>query len=210
MAASYDVALRHLTEADAVMGQLIADIGPCRWKVSRRVEPYTALAESICYQQLTGKAAATIWKRLCALFGGVFPDPNTLLAASDESLRAAGLSRNKVAALRDLALHAREGQVPSRVAARTRSDEDLIQTLTAIRGIGRWTVEMFLIFTLGRKDVLPIHDYGVQKGFQRAYRTTTLPTPKQLEQHGLKWAPYRTVASWYLWRAADQDNGGRA
>jgi DNA-3-methyladenine glycosylase II len=210
MAKSHAAARRHLTLKDPVMGELLTRIGPCRWKTTPDVEPYVALAESICYQQLTGKAAATIWNRLCALFGGTFPEPDKLLATPDEALRGAGLSRNKVAALRDLATHAQVGKVPTREKSVTMTDAELITELIAIRGIGRWTVEMFLIFTLGRPDVLPIHDYGVQKGFKVAYRKRKLPTPKQLEAFGKRWAPHRTVASWYLWRAADQENGGRA
>jgi 3-methyladenine DNA glycosylase/8-oxoguanine DNA glycosylase len=192
------------------MAELIERTGPCRWKWDETAEPYPALAESICYQQLTGKAAATIWKRVCALWGGTLAPPALLLKTPEESLRAAGLSRNKVAALRDLATHALAGHVPTRRASENMSDTELIASLIQVRGIGRWTVEMFLLFSLGRPDVLPIHDYGVQKGFQKTYRKRKLPTPKQLEAHGKKWAPHRSVAAWYLWRAADQDNGGRA
>ena len=159
---------------------------------------------AIIYQQLSGKAAATIHGRLLALFpdgDGLAPQP--LLDAPDDLLRGAGLSRAKVAAVRDLAAKTLDGTVPPLDILKTLDDEAIIQRLTAVRGVGRWTAEMLLIFRLGRPDVLPIHDLGVRRGFQRTYGLDVLPPPKALHAHGERWRPYRSVASWYLWRAAD-------
>jgi 3-methyladenine DNA glycosylase/8-oxoguanine DNA glycosylase len=164
---------------------------------------FEALAESIVYQQLTGKAAATIHARVCALFPGARLEPGPLLAASEEALRGAGLSRGKVLAIRDLAARTVAGSIPSVDDLHAMGDEDIVESLVQVRGIGRWTVEMLLIFRLGRPDVLPVHDYGVRHGFKLAYRKRQLPTPKELAKHGEKWRPFRTIASWYLWRAVD-------
>jgi 3-methyladenine DNA glycosylase/8-oxoguanine DNA glycosylase len=170
-----------------------------------KIRPFEALAESIAYQQLSGKAAATIWGRVRALFGKRKNlDPKDVLATSDEELRRAGLSRSKVAALKDLALKTLDGTVPTGRALARMSDEEIIQRLTTVRGIGRWTVEMLLLFDLGRLDVWPVGDYGVQKGFARTFKKRKLPTPKQLQKQGEKWRPYRSLAAWYFWRALDQ------
>lgn len=195
-------ALDHLSR-DPVMARLIARYGRLRLKTSR-TEPYEALCEAVIYQQLHAKAAAAIFARVVEQFGeAAFPEPQRLLKASDEALRAPGLSRNKAAALRDIAQHALDGRLPSRAACRTLRDEELIGRLTGIRGIGRWTVEMFLMFNLGRPDVLPADDLGVRKGFQSAYRRRELPRPRALAEFGRRWAPHRTLAAFYLWRAAD-------
>ena len=169
------------------------------------IRPFDALAESIAYQQLSGKAAATIFGRVRALYPKrKWLDPEQLLATPDESLRAAGLSRAKTAALKDLAAKTIDGTVPAGRALMRMSDDEIITRLTAVRGIGRWTVEMLLLFDLGRPDVWPVDDYGVRKGFAKTFGRRKLPTPKQLMKVGEKWRPYRSVAAWYLWRALDQ------
>jgi DNA-3-methyladenine glycosylase II len=196
----------HLSH-DPVMAGLIARFGKLRMTAAQR-EPYEALCESIVYQQLHAKAAATIFGRLVAQIGnGVLPTPDVLLDAPDEALRAAGLSCNKIAALRDLAQHAKDGRLPTLADCRTLDDEALIARLSDIRGIGRWTVEMFLIFTLGRPDVLPAGDFGVRKGYAIAYSQPEMPVPKALALAGERWAPHRSLAALYLWRVAD---GGKA
>jgi 3-methyladenine DNA glycosylase/8-oxoguanine DNA glycosylase len=168
------------------------------------IRPFDALAESIAYQQLSGKAAATIFGRVRALYPKrKWLDPEQLLATPDETLRAAGLSRAKTAALKDLAAKTIDGTVPSgRVLVRM-TDDEIITRLTTVRGIGRWTVEMLLLFDLGRRDIWPVDDYGVRKGFAKTFGRRKLPTPKQLMKFGEKWRPYRSVAAWYFWRALD-------
>jgi len=168
------------------------------------IRPFDALAESIAYQQLSGKAAATIFGRVRALYPKrKWLDPEQLLATPDETLRAAGLSRAKTAALKDLAAKTIDGTVPAGRALIRMSDDEIIARLTAVRGIGRWTVEMLLLFDLGRPDVWPVDDYGVRKGFAKTFGRRKLPTPKQLMKVGEKWRPYRSVAAWYFWRALD-------
>jgi DNA-3-methyladenine glycosylase II len=168
------------------------------------VRPFDALAESIAYQQLSGKAAATIFGRVRALYPKrKWLDPEQLLATPDETLRAAGLSRAKTAALKDLAAKTIDGTVPGGRALIRMSDDEIITRLTAVRGIGRWTVEMLLLFDLGRPDVWPVDDYGVRKGFAKTFGRRKLPTPKQLMKFGEKWRPYRSMAAWYFWRALD-------
>ncbi len=170
------------------------------------VRPFDALAESIAYQQLTGKAAATIFARVRALYPKrKWLDPKQLLATPDETLRAAGLSRAKTAALKDLAAKTIDGTVPSGRALVRMTDDEIITRLTTVRGIGRWTVEMLLLFDLGRPDVWPVDDYGVRKGFAKTFGRRKLPTPKQLMKFGEKWRPYRSVAAWYFWRALDDN-----
>ena len=194
-----------LCAADPVLARVIDAVGPYTLKTARLQSPYEALFESIVYQQLTGKAAATILGRVKASFGDAasFPSTGSVLAAPDEQLRGAGLSRAKTAAIKDLAAKESAGQVPALAKLRRMDDAAIVEHLTAIRGIGPWTVEMMLIFRLGRPDVLPVHDYGVRNGFRIAYRKRDLPTPKALAKYGERWRPYRTVASWYLWRAVD-------
>jgi DNA-3-methyladenine glycosylase II len=168
------------------------------------IRPFDALAESIAYQQLSGKAAATIFSRVRALYPKRrWLDPERLLATPDETLRAAGLSRAKTAALKDLAAKTIDGTVPTGRALIRMTDDEIIARLTAVRGIGRWTVEMLLLFDLGRPDVWPVDDYGVRKGFAKTFGRRKLPTPKQLVKFGEKWRPYRSVAAWYFWRALD-------
>ena len=180
------------------------DVGPCKLEIAARQSPYEALLESIVYQQLTGHAAATIYARTCKLFGSSrCPRPAAVAGASIDALRSAGLSRSKAVAVQDLARCALDGTIPTRAKTEKLSDDELVERLTAVRGIGRWTVEMFLIFTLGRPDALPVDDYGVKKGFAKTFGRRILPKPTELADHGERWRPFRTVASWYLWRASD-------
>ena len=199
------IAVKHLRAADGALARVIDAVGPVDIELKKTRRLFGALAEAIVYQQLSGKAAATIYSRLCALFPRAKdgPTPRQILTATDAQLRSAGLSRAKTAALRDLARHAEAGEIPSLAAARRMADDEIVERLTRVRGIGRWTAEMLLIFRLGRGDVLPVHDYGVRKGFAVAYGKRKLPAPKALERHGERWRPYRTAASWYLWRALE-------
>jgi DNA-3-methyladenine glycosylase II len=165
--------------------------------------PFQSLLRSIVYQQLNSKAAATIHRRLLALFPGEHPDPDEILDTPDEVLRSAGLSRNKTAAAKDLARRTLDGTVPPRETLLEMADDEVIERLTLVRGVGPWTAEMVLIFQLGRPDVLAATDYGVRNGFRRAYGLEELPTPRELRDYGERWAPVRSIACWYLWRAAD-------
>jgi DNA-3-methyladenine glycosylase II len=187
------------------MAELIARSRRYNITPALSIRPFDALAESIAYQQLSGKAAATIFGRVRALYPKrKWLDPEQLLATPDETLRAAGLSRAKTAALKDLAAKTIDGTVPAGRALIRMSDDEIIMRLTAVRGIGRWTVEMLLLFDLGRPDVWPVDDYGVRKGFAKTFGRRKLPTPKQLMKFGEKWRPYRSVAAWYFWRALDE------
>jgi DNA-3-methyladenine glycosylase II len=186
------------------MAELIARSRRYNITPALSIRPFDALAESIAYQQLSGKAAATIFGRIRALYPKKkWLDPQQLLATPDETLRAAGLSRAKTAALKDLAAKTIDGTVPSGRALIRMTDDEIITRLTTVRGIGRWTVEMLLLFDLGRPDVWPVDDYGVRKGFAKTFGRRKLPTPKQLMKFGEKWRPYRSVAAWYFWRALD-------
>jgi 3-methyladenine DNA glycosylase/8-oxoguanine DNA glycosylase len=196
---------RHLASTDPRMAQLIARSRRYNIAPAVSIRPFDALAESIAYQQLSGKAAATIFGRVRALYPKRKRlDPEQLLATPDETLRAAGLSRAKTAALKDLAAKTIDGTVPSSRALLRMSDEEIIARLTQVRGIGRWTVEMLLLFDLGRPDVWPVGDYGVRKGFAKTFGRRKLPASKKLMKIGEKWRPYRSVAAWYFWRALDQ------
>ncbi len=196
-------ARRHLAR-DPVMRRLIRRYGPCVLERHGR-SPYETLVRAIAHQQLNGRAAETILGRFVALFpSGRFPAPAAVLAVSAARIRRAGFSRAKVRAIKDIARHAVKGVVPTRRAARRLGDEEMIERLTPIRGVGRWTVEMLLIFTLGRLDVLPVDDFGVREGFRHAYGRRARPTPKALRVFGERWKPYRSVAAWYLWRAAGE------
>ncbi len=199
-------AAEHLAKSHPLFAELIARAKPFSPRASALARPFDALAESIAYQQLSGKAAATIWGRVRALYPRrKWLDPQQVLATPDETLRACGLSRNKTAALKDLAAKALDGTVPKGAALAGMSDEEIISRLTAVRGIGRWTVEMLLLFELGRPDVWPVTDLGVQKGYAKTFRKRKLPTPKELQKIGERWRPYRSVAAWYFWRALDTD-----
>jgi 3-methyladenine DNA glycosylase/8-oxoguanine DNA glycosylase len=199
-----DIACRHLATADPLMGDLIARVGAFTMRPEPTQSLFAALARSIVYQQLTGKAAATILGRVTHLFAPRrFPTPRDLLQVSPVELREAGLSAAKAAALRDLAMRTLDGTVPSLARIRRMEDEEIIQRLTMVRGIGRWTVEMLLIFRLGRPDVLPLSDLGVRKGFALTFRKRELPDPAVMIRRAQRWQPYRSVASWYLWRALE-------
>lgn len=196
----------HLATVDPVMRRLIEEIGPYSLKPKVRRSPFESLARAIAYQQLHDKAAESILKRFVALFPGRrFPGPDELLAMNVSVVRKAGFSRPKILALRDLAVKTLDGTVPTGRMMKRLDDETIIDRLIAVRGIGRWTVEMLLIFQLGRPDVLPVHDFAVRNGFRIGYRKASMPTPRQVLQFGERWRPYRTAAAWYLWRAADRE-----
>lgn len=196
-------AVEHLRTADAGLARLIERVGPFRMQLKSTPSLFIALAEAVVYQQLGAKAAATIYGRVVALFPRSGLTPQQILRAPDEKLRGAGLSQNKLAALRDLARRVASGELPTLEQARGMDDEALVERLVEVRGIGRWTVEMLLMFRLGRPDVLPLADYGLQKGYAIAFRKRELPSRAALEKRGRRWRPYRTVASWYLWRAVE-------
>ncbi len=199
-------ALRHLRRSDPRLSRVIAAVGPCRLEFMPMRSPFHSLLRAITYQQLSGKAASTILGRVVALFPEELgPHPEALLDIPDTALRGAGLSRNKTLALKDLAAKTLDGTVPDSRGLKRLSDAEIIERLTEVRGIGKWTVEMLLIFTLGRPDVLPVTDLGIRKGFQRAYGMKRLPAFSTLERAGRAWAPHRSIASWYLWRLADGD-----
>jgi len=216
------LACKELAAADSKLRRLIARAGPFTLRVASAQSPFEALVESIVYQQLHGKAAATIHRRLLESFApvltlegtglGTHPSPHQLLDAPNQQLRAAGLSHNKSLALRDLAAKTIDGTVPTLARIRRMSDQAIIDHLTQVRGIGKWTVEMLLIFRLGRPDILPTGDYGVRKGFALTFQglkpstkvtPALLPSAAEMELRGKKWVPWRSVASWYLWRACD-------
>lgn len=198
-------ALEHLRAQDPVMAGLIARLEPCELKPIPRRSPFESLVRAVAHQQLHGKAADTILKRFIALVPGRrFPRPEDVLKLSEESLRAAGFSRGKIAAIHDIARRTIAGVVPTGRTLSQWSDDEIVERLTQCRGIGRWSVEMLLIFKLARPDVLPVDDFGVRDGFRAAYGRATAPKPKELLEFGERWRPHRTTASWYLWRAADQ------
>ena len=203
---SHSTAVRHLKRVDPKLAAVIEKIGPCRFTARAEGTHFEAVARSIVFQQLSGKAAGTIHKRFHALYGDRAPTPEELLATPDEDLRAAGLSRQKIGYLRDLAQRVHSGDVPLE-NIEALGDDEVIAALTRIKGVGRWTAQMFLMFRLGRPDVLPELDLGVQKGLQLAYRKRKLPTPKDVQRIGAAWAPWRSVASWYLWRFLDNGDG---
>ncbi len=198
-------ATAHIRSTCPRFAALIARVGPCRLVHERERDPYQALVSAIAYQQLHGNAARAILGRFVALYPDQpFPTPQLVLSTSDAAMRTCGFSAAKTLAIRDIAAKAAEGVVPTRRAAARLSDAELIERLTTIRGVGRWTVEMLLIFTLGRKDVLPVDDFGVREGYRRLHAMETQPKPREMTAIGEAWAPYRSVAAWYLWRAADE------
>ena len=196
----------HLKRADPRLAAVVRAVGPCRFAPRAEGSHFEALARAVVYQQLSGKAAGTIHGRFHAVYGGRAPEPRELLATADETLRAAGLSRQKIGYLRDLAARVDAGDVPLH-AVDAMSDDEALAALTRVKGIGRWTAQIFLMFRLGRPDVLPELDLGVQKGVQRAYGLRALPSPKDVQRIAEPWAPWRTVASWYLWRSLDENGG---
>lgn len=200
----YDLeqAVVHLRARDVRLGELIERVGPCGLGVRRLHSPFESLLRAIVHQQLHGSAAEAIHRRLLSLYGRR-PHPAAVAATPLDRLRAVGLSQAKARAVVDLAEKTVAGVVPGRAALRRLTDESIVERLTAVRGVGRWTVEMLLLFGLGRPDVLPVGDYGVRQGFALAYRKRRLPTPRELQRQGERWRPYRSVASWYLWRAVE-------
>jgi DNA-3-methyladenine glycosylase II len=199
---SHQRAITHLRKSDPKLASVIDTVGRCTFAPAEHLAHFTAVTRSIVFQQLSGKAASTIYGRFAALFPDETPVADRLLEFSEEQLRAVGLSRQKIGYLRDLATRVGAGEVPIDTLHEL-SDDEIIAALTSVKGIGRWTAQMFLMFRLGRPDVLPDLDLGIQKGIQRAYHMRKLPTPKRVLQVGAKWAPYRTIASWYLWRSLD-------
>jgi DNA-3-methyladenine glycosylase II len=196
-------AQNYLSKIDPVMGKLIKRSEPFGLEPDLEQSPFEALTRAVAAQQLHGAAAEAILKRFIALVPEKsFPEPVDIEQLTDEQIRAAGFSRNKILTLRDLAEKVILGTVPSQEEITSMNDDAIVSRITQVRGIGRWTVEMLLIFKLGRMDVLPADDFGVQKGFMRAYGLAKMPKPKDLLSHGEKWRPYRTMASWYLWRSA--------
>jgi 3-methyladenine DNA glycosylase/8-oxoguanine DNA glycosylase len=196
-------AIQHLRTRDPRLDAWIERLGPIKLPRKRSPDPFLALLETIAHQQLAGAAARAIWGRVLGLFPDGPPGPEQVLALPDDHLRSAGLSRHKAAAMKDIAARALAGEVPDAERIARMSEQDIKAQLTRIRGVGPWTVDMLLIFTLRRPDVLPLGDYGVQKGFQRLYGKRKLPTPKQLLAGAEAWRPYRTTAALYLWRIAD-------
>ena len=195
-----------LSRVDAELGRLMERAGPCLLEATRPHHPFRALMRSIIHQQLSGKAAGTIYGRVLDIFPEKkHPEPEQVLAVPDEAFRGAGMSRAKVAAVKDLAAKTLEGAVPSGRRLNGMPDDEIIRRFTLVRGVGEWTVQMMLIFDLGRADVLPVKDLGVKKGFMLTYGLSGLPEPAGLLQHGERWRPYRSVASWYLWRAVELD-----
>jgi DNA-3-methyladenine glycosylase II len=204
--ANHAPSVRHLKRVDPVLARVIEAVGPCRIQQRTEGTHFEALMRSIVYQQLSGKAAATILARVHALYPNATPTPAAILATSDEDLRAAGLSRQKIGYVRDLSSKVVSGELPLD-AVHEMSDDELISHLVQVKGIGRWTAQMFLMFRLGRPDVLPELDLGIQNAIKRAYRKRTRPTPKQVKRIGAKWSPHSTVACWYLWRSLDNGEG---
>lgn len=194
-------AVAHLRACDPVIAQVVAQVGPCRMEIDQSSTLFAALSRSILYQQISGSAAAAIHKRLIALCGGHEPHPEDILAHSIDELRAVGLSRQKATYMHSLAEHVAAGL--SLASVRRVDDEEAIRRLTAVKGVGRWTAEILLMFRLGRLDLLPVADYGIQKAMKEAYGMRSLPKPKRMRRVAAAWSPYRTVACWYLWRFID-------
>lgn len=200
----------HLASSDAVMAALVAAAGPFRLKPELECTLFRALARAISHQQLHANAANAILKRFASSCGqGDFPTPEEVLAAPRRRMRAAGFSLAKIAALKDLAKKTLTGVVPERASLAEITDDEIIERITRVRGIGRWTVEMMLMFQLGRPDVLPVDDFGVRNGFRLAYGLRKMPSPRALAAYGARWHPYRSAAAWYLWRAVDLSREGK-
>lgn len=195
-------AVAHLRKVDPRLAAVIADVGSCDFAPRRERTHFEAVLSAIVSQQLSGKAASTIYSRFTALFAEGVPAPQMLLDVTDETLRGAGLSRQKIGYMRDLATKVLSGALPIDRLEEL-SDQEILDALVQVKGVGRWTAQMFLMFRIGRPDILPDLDLGIQKAIQRAYRLRKLPAPKRVLEIGAKWAPYRTIASWYLWRSLD-------
>lgn len=196
--------MRELSRADRHLARVIRRVGCFPTKRQKPQPPFASLLQSIVYQQLAGAAAATIFGRVKALGASGFPAPEEILKTDETRLRGAGLSRQKIAAAKDLAAKTLDGTVPTLAKLRRMREEEIHERLIQVRGIGEWSVQMFLMFRLGRPDVLPIHDLGIRKGFQLVYGHEDVPKPQLILEHGERWRPYRSIASWYLWRAADE------
>jgi len=202
--------LNHLSGIDRNMGGLIRAVGPYGLVLESECHPFEALAQAIAHQQLHGAAARTILTRFIANVGnGAFPTPQAVVAAPEAALRSVGFSGSKIAALKDLAAKSIESIVPDRRTLERLEDAEIIARLTQVRGIGRWTVEMLLIFHLGRPDILPVDDFGVRAGFQFTYGLRKMPAPKALALYGERWGPHRSAAAWYLWRACELKKAGK-
>jgi DNA-3-methyladenine glycosylase II len=201
-------AVRHLKRADPRLAAVIERVGPCRLEIRRDGTNFEYVLRAIVYQQLSGSAARTIHGRVVDLLGGT-PTPKGVLGTPDDAFRGAGLSRQKLSYVRDLARQADSGAVSLETLDRL-DDEDVIEALSSIKGVGRWTAQMFLLFRLGRPNVLPAEDLGIRKGVQLTYRTRGLPPPKRVLAIGRSWAPYASVASWYLWRCLELPPAPRA
>jgi DNA-3-methyladenine glycosylase II len=199
------VASKHLSKVDRILARVIRQVGPVNVAPTRGESPFKSLVRAVAHQQLTGKAARTILGRVLALYPGKkFPTPEDLLRTPDRALRGAGFSRAKVAAVKDIAAKTVGGLIPPTTRALLKlSDDVIIERLSSVRGVGTWTVEMMLIFTLGRPDVWPVTDFGVRKGIALLYKLKELPTPKEALAYGERWKPHRSAAAWYLWRACD-------
>jgi len=202
----FRAAVRHLKRVDPVLARVIEIVGPCRLESRREGTHFQALVRSIVFQQLSGKAAATILSRFNGLYPDNTPSPEAVLATSDAQLRAVGLSRQKIGYMRDLASKVTQGTLPLD-AVDSMDDDDLIAHLVQVKGIGRWTAQMFLMFRLDRRDVLPELDLGIQNAIKRVYRRRKRPTPKDVRRIGAKWSPHSSVASWYLWRSLENGDG---
>lgn len=204
-----ELAIAHLSNVDRILGGIIRAVGPSPIALQPDCAPFQSLAQAIAHQQLNGIAANTILTRFISTCGkGAFPTPEAVLAAKEATLRAAGFSFAKIASLRDLATKTLSGVVPDHATLHALPDADIIERLTQVRGIGRWTVEMLLMFRLGRQDILPVDDFGVRNGFRLAYGLKAMPAPKALALFGERWGPYRSTAAWYLWRAVELSRAG--
>lgn len=198
---TYQAASDFLSAIDDDWARLIAAVGPCTFETRPEHEPYQALVRAVAYQQLHGKAGDAIIKRFLAIYGDKYPTPDQLLATEFDALRACGFSARKIETIKGIAEGAISGLVPSRLDADAMPDDDLIKRLVELKGIGRWTVEMLMIFTLKRLDILPADDFGVVQGYKRLKSLQNAPSRKEITEIGKAWSPYRTIASWYLWRA---------
>ena len=193
----------HLSKVCPIMRKLIRTHGPCGIVIERTRTPFQSLVSAVAHQQLNGVAAETILRRFRGLFGGRFPTAARIAEVNDDQLRGVGFSRAKVAAIRDIAAKTLDGTVPGSKQIKLLDDEAIIERLTSVRGVGRWTVEMYLIFTLGRTDVFPADDFGVRNGYRLMRSLPELPKPKEMLTYAERWRPHGTTAAWYLWRAAD-------
>jgi DNA-3-methyladenine glycosylase II len=201
---------RHLSKNDPVMKRLIREHGVCELAPEMKRSPFQSLVQAVAHQQLNGTAASTILTRFKKLFPGrKFPRAEDLAKVTDEQIRACGFSYAKIKSIRDIAEKTLSGVIPNSRAIRKLSDDEIVTRLTEVRGVGRWTVEMLLIFQLGRLDVLPVDDFGVRSGFGHAYQKGKMPKPKELLAFGEKWRPHRTTAAWFLWRAADSTKAAK-